>query len=159
MAGHIEIFNRIIPKKVKSIGSNQIQTDVYQYWSRIRAIQKSIPTKQPCEWPIKLIFFISIVSTRFWIQFEISEIDFSEGIYEDAVEELPYINDPKQLGFYFSRNTKTIFFVLIFFYLSYEGIQLFWESLKVIVNNLLWQLINYLSQGLLFQFYQLLQEQ
>ena len=30
---------------------------------------------------------------------EISEIDFSEGIYEDAVEELPYINDPKQLGF------------------------------------------------------------
>ena len=68
---------------------------------------------------------------------EISEIDFSEGIYEDAVEELPYINDPKQLGFYFSRNTKTIFFVLIFFYLSYQVVQLFWESLKLIVNNLL----------------------
>ena len=50
---------------------------------------------------------------------------------------IPYINDPKQLGFYFSRNTKTIFFVLIFFYLSYQGLQLFWESLKVIVNNLL----------------------
>ncbi len=68
---------------------------------------------------------------------EISEIDFSEGVYEDAVEELPYINDPKQLGFYFSRNTKTIFFVLIFFYLSYQGLQLVWESLKVILDNLL----------------------
>ena len=68
---------------------------------------------------------------------EISEIDFSEGVYEDAVEELPYINDPKQMGFYFSRNTKTIFFVLIFFYLSYQGIQLFWESLKLLINNLL----------------------
>ncbi len=68
---------------------------------------------------------------------EISEIDFSEGIYEEAIEELPYINDPKQLSFYFSRNLKSLFFVLIFFYLAFQGIQLFWESIKVIINNLL----------------------
>ena len=68
---------------------------------------------------------------------EASERDFSEDTYEDAIEELPYINDPKQLSFYFSRNAKSLFFVLVFFYLASQGIQLFWESLKVIINNLL----------------------
>ena len=68
---------------------------------------------------------------------EIPEGDFFEGSYEDAIEELPYINDPKQLSFYFSRNAKSLLFVSVFFYLASKGIQLFWESLKVIINNLL----------------------
>ncbi len=68
---------------------------------------------------------------------EASEIEFSESIYEDAIEELPYIHDPKQLGFYFSRNSKTLFFVIIFIFLAFKGVQFFWESFKIIINNLL----------------------
>ena len=68
---------------------------------------------------------------------EASDRGYSEDTYEDAIQELPYVNDPKQLSFYFSRNVKSLFFVLVFFYLASQGIQLFWESLKVIINNLL----------------------
>ncbi len=60
-----------------------------------------------------------------------------ELIYEDAIQEQPYINDPKQVGFYFSRNIKAAIWVILFLYFSIQGFELFWESLKVLINNLL----------------------
>ena len=69
---------------------------------------------------------------------EVSESEFSENIYESALEEGPYINDPKQLTFYFSRNAKTIIGVLLFFYLAFTAFQLFWDSSKLLISNLFW---------------------
>ena len=68
---------------------------------------------------------------------EASEKEFSENIYESALDEKPYINDPNQLTFYFSRNLKSMVAILLFFYLTFKGLQLFWESLRLLVNNLL----------------------
>ena len=68
---------------------------------------------------------------------EVSEFEFSENIYESALEEGPYINDPKQLTFYFSRNTKSTIGVLLFFYLAFKAVQLFWDSFRLLISNLL----------------------
>ncbi len=68
---------------------------------------------------------------------EVTEYDFSENIYESALEEGPYINDPKQLTFYFSRNTKSTIGVLLFFYLAFTALQLFWDSFRLLISNLL----------------------
>ena len=69
---------------------------------------------------------------------EVSETEFPENIYESALDEGPYINDPKQLTFYFSRNAKTIIGVLLFFYLAFTAFQLFWDSSKLLISNLFW---------------------
>ena len=68
---------------------------------------------------------------------EASEKEFSENIYESALDEKPYINDPNQLTFYFSRNLKSMVAILLFFYLTFKGLQLFWESLRLLITNLL----------------------
>ncbi len=68
---------------------------------------------------------------------EASEKEFSENIYESALDEKPYINDPNQLNFYFSRNLKSMVTILVFFYLTFKGLQLFWESLRLLITNLL----------------------
>ena len=65
------------------------------------------------------------------------ELNNSELIYEDAIQEQPYINDPKQLGFYFSRNIKATICVILFLYFSIKGFTLFWDTLKGLINNLL----------------------
>ncbi len=65
------------------------------------------------------------------------ELVNTELIYEDAIQEKPYINDPKQLGFYFFRNIKSTIWVILFLYFSIQGFELFWNSLKVLLNNLL----------------------
>ena len=65
------------------------------------------------------------------------ELVNTELIYEDAIQEKPYINDPKQLGFYFFRNIKATIWVILFLYFSIQGFELFWNSLKVLLNNLL----------------------
>ena len=68
---------------------------------------------------------------------EASEKEFSENIYESALDEKPYINDPNQLTFYFSRNLKSMVAILLFFYLTLKGLQLFWESFRLLITNLL----------------------
>ena len=68
---------------------------------------------------------------------DISESEFSESIYESVLEEGPYINDPNQLTFYFSRNTKSTIGVLLFFYLAFKAVQLFWDSFRLLISNLL----------------------
>ena len=68
---------------------------------------------------------------------EVSDLELSENIYESALEESPYINDPNQLSFYFSRNLKSTVGTLLFIYLAYEGTQLFWGSFKLLIDNLL----------------------
>ena len=65
------------------------------------------------------------------------EIDKSEIIYEGAIQEEPYINDPKQIAFYFTRNFKATIWVILFLYFSVKGFELFWDSLKGLINNLL----------------------
>ena len=68
---------------------------------------------------------------------EFSELEYSENIYESALEEAPYINDPNQLTFYFSRNTKSTIGVLLFIYLAFTALQLFWDSFRLLISNLL----------------------
>ena len=68
---------------------------------------------------------------------EVSDLELSENIYESALEESPYINDPNQLSFCFSRNLKSTVGTLLFIYLAYEGTKLFWDSFKLLIDNLL----------------------
>ena len=42
------------------------------------------------------------------IEEEVDDLELSENIYESALEESPYINDPNQLSFYFSRNLRVL---------------------------------------------------
>ena len=49
---------------------------------------------------------------------EVGDLELSENIYESALEESPYINDPNQLSFYFSRNLKSTVGTLLFIYLD-----------------------------------------
>ena len=68
---------------------------------------------------------------------EVGDLELSENIYESALEESPYINDPNQLSFYFSRNLKSAFGTLLFIYLAFQGMQLFWDSFRLLIDNLL----------------------
>ena len=68
---------------------------------------------------------------------EVGDLELSENIYESALEESPYINDPNQLSFYFSRNFKSAVGTLLFIYLAFQGIQLFWDSFRLLIDNLL----------------------
>ena len=69
---------------------------------------------------------------------EVSDLELSENIYESALEERPYVNDPNQLTFYFSRNLKSTVSILLFLYLAVKGLQLFWDSFRLLISNLLW---------------------
>ena len=68
---------------------------------------------------------------------EVGDLELSENIYESALEESPYINDPNQLSFYFSRNLKSVVGTLLFIYLAFQGMQLFWDSFRLLIDNLL----------------------
>tara|TARA_B100000579_G_scaffold213941_1_gene174917 strand:- start:209 stop:805 length:597 start_codon:yes stop_codon:yes gene_type:complete len=68
---------------------------------------------------------------------EIADLELSENNYESALEESPYINDPNQLNFYFSRNFKSVVAILFFFYLTYIALQLFMGSFRLLIDNLL----------------------
>ena len=68
---------------------------------------------------------------------EVGDLELSENIYESALEESPYINDPNQLSFYFSRNFKSAVGTLLFIYLAFQGMQLFWDSVRLLIDNLL----------------------
>ena len=56
---------------------------------------------------------------------------------ETALDEQPYIGDSKQLGFYFSRNAKTALSLVFIIILISRGFQLFLDSIKIIIDNLL----------------------
>ena len=58
-------------------------------------------------------------------------------LYETALDEKPYIRDPKQLFFYFSRNIKTFFAVSILLYIASKALQLFINSFNQFINNIL----------------------
>ena len=68
---------------------------------------------------------------------EVGDLELSENIYESALEESPYINDPNHLSFYFSRNFKSAVGTLLFIYLAFQGMQLFWDSFRLLIDNLL----------------------
>jgi len=57
--------------------------------------------------------------------------------FETALDEKPYIADSKQLGFYLSRNIKTSLSLLFILILITRGFQLFLDSIKIIIENLL----------------------
>lgn len=65
------------------------------------------------------------------------EIQSQRNNFETAIQEKPYIGDSKQLGFYFSRNIKTILSLLFIAILVSRGFQLFLDSIKIIIDNLL----------------------
>lgn len=52
-------------------------------------------------------------------------------------EEEPYIYDQKQIGFYFTRNLKTTALLLVLSIVIYNSFSIFWDSLKIFLDNLL----------------------
>ena len=52
-------------------------------------------------------------------------------------EEDPYIYDQKQIGFYFTRNLKTTALLAVIGIVIYNSFSLFWNSLRVFLDNLL----------------------
>ena len=55
---------------------------------------------------------------------------------QDVLEK-PYIYDENQIGFYFSRNLKTLGLLSILGIIIFSFFQLFWESLNLFLDNLL----------------------
>ena len=53
------------------------------------------------------------------------------------VLEQPYIYDENQIGFYFSRNLKTIGLLSILGVIIFSFFQLFWDSFNLFIDNLL----------------------
>jgi len=58
-------------------------------------------------------------------------------IFETALDERPYIEDSKQLGFYLTRNVKTFLGLIFITVLITRGFRLFLDSIKMIIDNLL----------------------
>ena len=56
---------------------------------------------------------------------------------EQNVLEKPYIYDENQIGFYFSRNLKTIGLLSILGVIIFSFFQLFWDSFNLFLDNLL----------------------
>ena len=51
--------------------------------------------------------------------------------------EKPYLYDENQLGFYFSRNLKTLGLLSVLGLIIFSFFQLFWDSFKLFIDNLL----------------------
>ena len=56
---------------------------------------------------------------------------------EQNVLEKPYIYDENQIGFYFSRNLKTLGLLSILGAIIFSFFQLFWDSFNLFLDNLL----------------------
>ncbi len=56
---------------------------------------------------------------------------------EQNVLEKPYIYDENQIGFYFSRNLKTLGLLAILGVIIFSFFQLFWDSFNLFLDNLL----------------------
>ena len=57
--------------------------------------------------------------------------------HEQNVLEKPYIYDENQIGFYFSRNLKTLGLLSILGVIIFSFFQLFWDSFNLFLDNLL----------------------
>ena len=57
-------------------------------------------------------------------------------ILEYSNEE-PYLLDEKQIGFYLTRNIKTVALLVILSFVIFNSFGLFWESLNTFIDNLL----------------------
>ena len=55
---------------------------------------------------------------------------------QNALEK-PYIFDENQIGFYFSRNLKTLGLLSVLGIIIFSFFQLFWDSLNLFIDNLL----------------------
>ena len=51
--------------------------------------------------------------------------------------EKPYLYDENQLGFYFSRNLKTLGLLSVLGLIIFSFFQLFWDSFNLFIDNLL----------------------
>jgi len=58
-------------------------------------------------------------------------------IDEEKNLEQPYLYDDKQLGFYLSRNIKTVGLLSVLGIVVISFFRLFWESLNLFINNIL----------------------
>jgi len=58
-------------------------------------------------------------------------------IDEENNLEQPYLYDDKQLGFYLSRNIKTVGLLSVLGIIVISFFRLFWESLNLFINNIL----------------------
>ena len=58
-------------------------------------------------------------------------------INEEGDLEQPYLYDEKQLGFYLSRNIKTLGLLSVLGVVVISFFRLFWESLNLFINNIL----------------------
>ena len=58
-------------------------------------------------------------------------------INEEGDLEQPYLYDDKQLGFYLSRNIKTVGLLSVLGIVVISFFRLFWESLNLFINNIL----------------------
>ena len=63
------------------------------------------------------------------------EDDVSAPLQE--ILEKPYLYDENQLGFYFSRNLKTLGLLSVLGLIIYSFFQLFWDSFNLFIDNLL----------------------
>ena len=50
--------------------------------------------------------------------------------------EVPYIQDAKQVGFYFTRNIKTFAMLSLFLLIIITSFNLFWDSIRLIIDTL-----------------------
>ena len=73
------------------------------------------------------------------IQHVTDDYYFEEDIVAPAqnVLEKPYIYDENQIGFYFSRNLKTIGLLSVLGVIIFSFFQLFWDSFNLFLDNLL----------------------
>ena len=82
-------------------------------------------------------------TTEYKFDNEIQHITDDYFLQEDTdpsvqnVLEQPYIYDENQIGFYFSRNLKTIGLLSILGVIIFSFFQLFWDSFNLFIDNLL----------------------
>ena len=100
------------------------------FFNKFKAEKKVL--KEPTQ--PELFTYENITDTQ---DLEDYEIQSQRNNFETAIREKPYIGDSKQLGFYFSRNIKTILSLLFIAILVSRGFQLFLDSIKIIIDNLL----------------------
>ena len=82
-------------------------------------------------------------TTEYEFDNEIEHITDDYYFEDDATKPLqeilekPYLYDENQLGFYFSRNLKTLGLLSVLGLIIYSFFQLFWDSFNLFIDNLL----------------------
>ena len=82
-------------------------------------------------------------TTEYEFDNEIEHITDDYYFEDDATKPLqeilekPYLYDENQLGFYFSRNLKTLGLLSVLGFIIFSFFQLFWDSFNLFIDNLL----------------------